>query len=146
MSVMRGAEPFPQLWRRRKEIRLAGVGPVEIVSLPDLVTIKKTQRDKDWPMVRRLVEADIATSRPTAARVEFWLRECRTPALLIELIRKYPAQARRIPRTRPALSLDEAGMVRALRQEEEHEREADRRYWAPLRAELERWRLQRPRD
>lgn len=97
-------------------------------------------------MVRRLVEVDIATSRPTEARAEFWLRECRSPELLVELIAKYPVQARRVAKTRPVLSQDEAGMVRALREEEEREREADRRYWSPLRAELERWRLQRSQD
>jgi hypothetical protein len=38
-------------------------GPIEVLSLPDLVTAKKTQRDKDWPMITRLVEADYADNR-----------------------------------------------------------------------------------
>jgi hypothetical protein len=51
--------------------------------------------------------------QPTPERVDFWLTELRTPVLLIEA---------------------------ALDNEERREREADRRYWAPLREELERLR------
>jgi hypothetical protein len=61
------------------------------VSLPDLVIVKKSQRDKDWPMIRRLVEADLAalSPGPHPARVAFWLRECRTPEILCDLVRRY---------------------------------------------------------
>ena len=30
--------------------------PIDLLALEDLVRAKKTQRDKDWPMIRRLVE------------------------------------------------------------------------------------------
>jgi len=45
------------------------------LSLPDLVQAKKTQRDKDWPMIRRLVEAHYFQSRgkPKMAHLEFRL-------------------------------------------------------------------------
>ncbi|MGH9391132.1 MAG: hypothetical protein ACRD1Z_16070, partial [Vicinamibacteria bacterium] len=80
MSKMRGVEPFEKLWKRREVIDLPGVGRLSVMGLPDLVRAKKTQRDKDWPMVRRLVEADLAraTDEPGRARVVFWFRECRT--------------------------------------------------------------------
>jgi len=72
-------------------------------------------RDKDWPMLRRSVDVHYLAHReqPTPERVDFWLTELRTPVLLIEA---------------------------ALEDEERREREADRRYWAPLREELERLR------
>ncbi len=80
MSKMRGVDPFPVLWERRTTATLSDMGAVEIVSLPDLVAAKKTQRDKDWPMIRRLIEADIVRkrSRIPSARVRFWLQECRS--------------------------------------------------------------------
>jgi hypothetical protein len=149
MSKMRGADPFGKLWTRREEVHLPGIGRVAVLSLPDLVRVKKTQRDKDWPMIRRLIEADVSrTPDPSAAQVRFWLRECRTSELLRELARRYPSLAGRL--ARPALRAAVKGRIRKLesllRQEETRERERDRRYWAPLRAELEHWRLTRPRE
>jgi len=149
MGVMRGAEPFPRLWSRRREVRLPGVGRIALVSLPDLVSIKKTQRDKDWPMVRRLVESDIAAVRGkvTPSRIDFWLRECRTPSLLTNLGRRFSSAARHVAGERAAVRAALSGAVRSIEREleaeEKRERELDRRYWAPLRAELEQWRLHR---
>jgi hypothetical protein len=97
-------------------------------------------------MLSRLVEANYFQHRvhPTAAQIRFWLRELRTPDVLIELVRQHPRAARRLvgERTalRPALAGDAAGVADALAVEERDEREADRRYWAPLRADLERLR------
>jgi hypothetical protein len=151
MSVLRGVAPFESLWKRREVFDLPGVGPVALMSLPDLVDAKKTQRDKDWPMIRRLVEADIERrrGRPSQARVAFWLRDCRTPELLCELASQYPRLAKRRSSRRGVLLCALEGKVsdvaRSLREEEEGERKKDRLYWAPLRAELERWRLSRPR-
>lgn len=148
MSRMRGAAPFSKLWERRREIVLPGVGSVGVVALPDLVRIKKTQRDKDWLMLRRLLESDISRHGWTGdrRRIRFWLSECRSPGLLVELVRRFPEDARRLARrtaVRRALRGDRPGIERALRSEEESERRADRRYWAPLRRELEHWRLHR---
>src|SRR6476660_2342445 len=50
MSRMRGVAPFGDLWDRRTTIVL-GEESLELLSLPDLVQAKKTQRDKDWPMI-----------------------------------------------------------------------------------------------
>jgi hypothetical protein len=148
MSVFRGAAPFAKLWARRKPIRLPGVGTVAVMSLPDLVTVKKTQCDKDWPMVRRLIEADLAAAprRPPPARVAFWLRECRTPEILVTLVRRYPRAAERAARrgvVRAALRGDVTQVERKLNEEQARERERDRKYWTPLRRELERWRRSR---
>jgi hypothetical protein len=149
---MRGVDSFSKLWNRREEVDLPGVGRVALLSLPDLVKATKTQRDKDWPMIRRLIEADMARSpeNPDAARILFWLRECRTSRLLSDLAGRFPKPAMRIARKRPALRAAMRGNQSRtsvlLREEEDRERERDRRYWAPLRAELERWRRSRPRD
>ena len=81
MSRMRGVDSFSRLWRRRTSIELPDGLLVDLLSLPDLVRAKKTQRDKDWPMIRRLVERHYFENRgqPTVARVRFWLAELRTP-------------------------------------------------------------------
>lgn len=87
-------------------------------------------------MIRRLVEADLAdrSRRPFAARVAFWLRECRPPELLRTLVCRYPVAAAKVARDRPAVRAAlRADVVRVAR-------ERDRRYWTPLRRELEAWR------
>ncbi len=58
MTKMRGVDPFAKLWPQRTTLLAEGGASYELMSLPDLVKAKKTQRDKDWPMIRRLVEAD----------------------------------------------------------------------------------------
>ena len=87
MSRMRGMESFESLWQRRTTFDLPSGVSVETMSLPDLVQAKKTQRDKDWPMIRRLLEANYFENRqrPTPQRIVFWLRELRTAPLLIEV-------------------------------------------------------------
>lgn len=145
MHRLRGAEPFAAMWRRRQRVVVPGVGAIHVMHIADLVTAKKTQRDKDWPMIRRLVEADIArTRRRTSAKVRFWLRECRTPELLAELSQRYSATARALSDERRLLAAarrgDLAGIETGLRAEEDRERRLDRVWWRPLRAELEQWR------
>ena len=100
-------------------------------------------------MVRRLVEVNYFANceRPTADQIRFWFLELRTPELLIELAEK----RKRIPigliRKRSLLKLaapgNEAELAEALLEEERLEREADRKYWIPLRAELEKLRRDR---
>ena len=151
MSVLHGCEPFEKLWTRRRTLALSGVGRVHVLALEDLVQAKKTQRDKDWPMVRRLLEADYhrRSSAPTREHIVFWLREVRTSELLTELCRRYAGTARRLvavrPALRPALRGDRTGVERALQAEQERSRASDRLYWEPLRAELARWRRDRAR-
>ncbi len=146
MSVMRGVAPFDELWQRRTTLEDDTGVRIEIMSLPDLVKAKKTQRDKDWPMIRRLVEAHFVqhSKNPTPERISFWLQESRTVTILQELARQYPDQLAAVSKQRPLLSLatsaDEVALTSALESEEKQEREADRVYWLPLRAELEKLR------
>jgi hypothetical protein len=150
MARIRGLPDFTTLWHRRTTIDTAA-GPIEVLSLPDLVTAKKTQRDKDWPMITRLLEADYAANGPRAdsRRTAFWLRELRTTSILIDVARSAAEAAASLVSERPllaaALAGDAAGVAAGLAAEEAREREADRIYWVPLRQELERLRLERRR-
>ena len=85
LGKMRGVNNFSAAWGRRREIPVPGMGNIPVMGLSDLVQSKKTQRDKDWPMIRRLVEADFfnTTEPPSAEQFQVWLLECRTPDLLI---------------------------------------------------------------
>lgn len=149
LSVMRGVAPFDELWERRTTVEIAAGEPYDLLSLPDLVQAKKTQRDQDWPMLRRLVEAHYFQNREHASpdHVSFWLNELRTPALLVELARANASMAHALVGRRPviadAIRGDVSALEEGLRQEEAAERDADRRYWEPLRAELARLRRQR---
>ncbi|MBI4647502.1 MAG: hypothetical protein HY738_13160 [Bacteroidia bacterium] len=146
IGVMRGVDAFPELWRRRQEIDLPGIGKIAVIGLSDLVKTKKTQRDKDWPMIRRLIEADIynAPANPSQHKVYFWLTECRTPELLVSLAAQYTDIASQLAVNRPLLNAaiedDQACIQKLLRDEEDKERELDRQYWTPLKVELETWR------
>ena len=146
MARMRGVDPFPALWSRRTSWDLPGGIEFDGLSLPDLVASKKTQRDKDWPMIRRLVEVnyDEGFASPSPNQIDFWLKELRTPTLLLECAQRFPEEAERVAETRPAvrsaLVKDVGGTDESLAIEQSHERELDRAYWAPLRTELEQLR------
>jgi hypothetical protein len=151
MTRLRGVALFDELWSRRTTIDWEGE-EIALLSLPDLVQAKKTQRDKDWVMIRRLVETNYAEhgASPLPQQVEYWFRELRTAPLLIELARRFPAECRQLTVERPLLAQavdgDIAALDAALRDEEMQEREADRRYWAPLRQRLEDLRRKRPHN
>lgn len=147
MSKMRGVADFPELWERRTTLQGEDGTIYELLSLPDLIQAKKTQRDKDWPMIRRLIEADRVACRgtPSPEQARLWLREGRTPELLIELAREFPYEAAAMaagPRAllNAALRGDEAGIEAGLAEEEHAERAVDRAYWVPLKKELEQMR------
>jgi hypothetical protein len=55
MSVLRDVPSFATLWRRRATVTVAPHERYDLMALPDLVRAKKTQRDKDWPMLRRFL-------------------------------------------------------------------------------------------
>jgi hypothetical protein len=146
MAKMRGVDSFASLWKRRTTLQIPGGEKCDLLSLSDLVQAKKTQRDKDWPMIRRLVEAHYFQNRtkPKPAQIRFWFQELRTPELLMELARRYPVICRRLARERPLLALvyagEPVGLEQALLAEEASERQRDREYWLPLKAELEKLR------
>jgi hypothetical protein len=146
MSKMRGVDPFPQLWKRRTSIELPDGTKCVLLSLPDLVQAKKTQQDKDWPMIRRLVEAHYfaKNAEPQPAQIRFWLMELRTPELLLEIARSHQRLARRLAAQRPLLQQaalgDLAQLEAVLAAEQIRLRAQDRAYWLPLREELKRLR------
>ena len=151
MSKMRGVDPFPQLWDRRTTIEYHDGQRAEVMNVADLIKAKKTQRDKDWPMIRSLVEAHYTRYRDesTAEMVDFWLRESRTPKMLIEVAAQFPDAAQLIWRDRPLIEFAFAASRSALRgalvAEQQREQEVDRHYWMPLMAELEKLRRERTR-
>ena len=121
-----------------------GNDTLEILSLPDLVRAKKTQRDKDWPMIRRLVEENYFSHRdaPTPQQIAFWFQELRTPSLLQESVQKFSDETAQWRQKRSVIEMVAQGAAlpeieAALYVEESAEREKDRLYWQPLRAELE---------
>jgi hypothetical protein len=149
MAKLRGVDSFEELWARRTTLDDSAGGLIELISLPDLVRAKRTQRDKDWPMIRRLVEANYANHHeaPTKEQLEFWFRESRTPEMLVKLAAGYPALAKELQLDRHllsyALTCETAMLESALLDEEQLERKADREYWKPLKQELESLRHRR---
>ena len=130
------------VWRRRVEVDLDG-GPVAVIALEDLVETKKTQRDKDWPIIGALIEADMVRHRaePTGDRIHFWLREARGADELIELARTFPDVADSVKQNRPLIGAaqdqDRSNLELELAREQIRGKQADRGYWEPLRTELE---------
>jgi hypothetical protein len=151
MTKMRGVDDFDALWQRRTTLADEDGTQYELLSIQDLVKAKKTQRDKDWPMIRRLVEAHYAEYKddPTDERVGFWLLESRTPTMLIELAADHPDRARSLTKSRPLLGEAFGASKTALSQEilaeQEAEIAADIAFWAPLKRELESLRRLRRR-
>jgi hypothetical protein len=147
MAHMRGVAPFPELWERRTTLAFEDE-TLEVLALPDLVAAKKTQRDKDWPMIRRLVDVNYLSHRdePTPERILFWLRELRSPELLVEAARAHADVLEKVVGERPLLklatsdNLSNDALERMLRDEEDVERRRDAAYWKPLREQLERLR------
>lgn len=146
MAKLRGVAPFAELWERRTVLADEAGNEYDLLSLQDLVRAKKTQREKDWPMIARLLEANYVENkeRPTPEQVRFWLREMRTPDYLMEVARKYREATSQAQKERPLLrsALDEdlQGLEDALAAEQKAEREQDRAYWQPLKQELEKLR------
>lgn len=97
-------------------------------------------RDIDFLL---LAEAHYAQNqrRPTSEQIAFWLKEARTPSLLVEVASRFPNVLAQCRSQRPLLSLAVQGkekrLTAALDKEEKREREVDREYWEPLRKELE---------
>lgn len=150
MSVMRGVPPFDELWQRRSTAKIEGVF-VEMLGLSDLICAKKTQRDKDWVMIRKMVRQHYLRNRrePTESQVVFWLSEGRRADFLIKIAQNFPEIAEQVEKNRALVALarsaDTLSLAKALKEEERLEREADREYWKPLKAELEQIRLTRRR-
>lgn len=148
MSRMRGVADFHTLWERRTTLVMDDGTECDLLSLGDLVKAKKTQRDKDWPMIRRLVEANYFANHadPSPEQLSFWFQELRTPELLRDLAQTHPRLARSAAEMRAlirhAIANDVASLSAALDEEERQARLEDQAYWQPLKLELERLRRQ----
>jgi hypothetical protein len=124
----------------------------QLLGIEDLVKAKKTQRDKDWPMIRRLVDAhyDEFCRESTDDRVRFWLRESRTPKILIAVAAEYPRLLEEVQSTRPLLTgiLTVAGpaLQEDLDREQAAEKRIDEAYWRPLKQELETMRREKRKN
>lgn len=152
MTKMRGCDDFAALWERRMSLADSDGSVFEILGIEDLVRAKKTQRSKDWPMIRRLVDAHYERNQdePTDDRVRFWLRESRTPEVLIAVAAAHPHLLKEMISQRPllveTLSASRTALHKELEKEQAAEKEADERYWRPLLQELERLRRERRRQ
>jgi hypothetical protein len=146
MTRLRDLPEFSVLWERRTVVADAAGEQFQLLSIPDLVDAKKTQRAKDWPIIELLVSIHYRENgaNPGPDWVQFWLRETRTPELLAELVRRFPAESAALVGRRPLLGLagtdDDETLRVALDAETRAEQAKDRAYWAPLKAEIEAFR------
>lgn len=146
MTRLRAMPEFQALWERRTTFVDGDGLEYHLLCIPDLVYAKKTQRSRDWPVIELLVTIHYRehANAATDDRVDFWLREARTPELLVELCRRFPTQAAGLTAHRPLIrfaherSLDD--LRTALDAEVRAEQARDRDYWEPLRRELEQFR------
>lgn len=147
MTRLRDLPEFPVLWERRTVFADPGGVVFNLLSVPDLVAAKKTQRSKDWPVIELLVTIHFRVNgaAPSPDWVRFWLKEARTPEMLVELCHRFPDAARRLTGARPLLAhamADDLVVLRpALDAEVRAEQDKDRAYWEPLKRELEAFRL-----
>jgi hypothetical protein len=152
MTRLRGLPEYSVLWERRTVFADPGGVIFNLLSVPDLVAAKKTQRSKDWPVIELLVTSHYREhgAAPSLAWIQFWLGEARTPELLVELCRRFPDEARRSTGARPllahAITGDLAALRPALDAEVRAEQDKDRAYWEPLKRELESFRLAEARE
>ncbi len=152
MTKMRGCGSFESLWDQRTTVQDAEGFKYELLGIEDLVRAKKTQRDKDWPMIRRLVDAHYDQNRdePSDDRIRFWLRECRTLDVLIRVAAEHPELLMEVIKIRPllaeALAASRTALHHELVIEQTLEMTADQRYWRPLMKELEAMRLAKRRN
>jgi hypothetical protein len=146
MTRLRSMADFATLWDRRTTFADARGVEYDLLCIPDLVQAKKTQRNRDWPVIELLITIHHRENavHPTAEHVDFWLREARTPELLVQLCDRFPREADVLAAQRPLIqlamqrTLDE--LRAALDAEVRAEQAKDRAYWEPLRSELERYR------
>lgn len=68
MTRMRGVDEFEALWDRRTTLADDAGLRFDLLGIHDLVKAKKTQRNRDWPMIQRLIEAQFESHRGAATR------------------------------------------------------------------------------
>jgi hypothetical protein len=146
MTRLRGVDDFPRLWNRRTTFADEAGNEYNLLSIPDLVQAKKTQRAKDWPVIELLVSIHYRENAAAACpeSIAFWMREARTAELLMQLCTRFPSEAAALQPQRPLLQMALSGEMDSLRAaldaEKRDEQAKDRAYWEPLKRELERFR------
>lgn len=146
MTRLRDLPDFQTLWNRRTTIADDDGNVFELLAVEDLVQAKKTQREKDWPVISALVEGHYHQhhASPTPERIRFWLCEFRTVERLSELVARFPSETQALLAVRPLLAHAIDGGIETLRAaldaEVRAEQAKDRAYWEPLRRELEVFR------
>jgi hypothetical protein len=146
MTRLRAMPEFATLWERRTTLADDEGVEYHLLCIPDLVDAKKTQRSKDWPVIELLVTIHYRENAHAAQdhHVDFWLREARTPELLVELCQRFPTRAAELTPERPLIRLAQERSLDDLRAaldaEVRAEQARDRDYWEPLRRELEEFR------
>jgi hypothetical protein len=146
MTRLRDLPDFDRLWQRRTIVADDAETAFNLLSVPDLVSAKKTQRNKDWPVIEALVSIHYRENfaEPTPEWVSFWLAEARSPELLVELATRFPVETTEFRAARPlldhAITEDLPALREALDAEVRAEKEKDRIYWEPLKRELEAFR------
>lgn len=145
MTRMRGVDSFEILWERRTSFTIENL-ELDLLSIGDLIAAKRTQRDKDWPMTNRLVEAHYLANaeKPDEPSIRFWLTESFDLSFLSSLVERFPVQSGELSESRPVLAtLLQKQTERARTQLQEERRSielADEAYWAPLIKELHQLR------
>lgn len=146
MTRLRDLPGFAALWERRTSYVDESGMIYDLLSIPDLVLAKKTQRNKDWPVIELLANIHYEENRsaPQPDWIAFWLKQMRTPQNLQEVVRRFPAEAAACQAERPLLALAGAGQEEALQTaldvEMRAEQARDRIYWEPLKREMEEFR------
>jgi len=146
MTRLRALGDFEILWQRRTVFTDGDGTEFHLLSVPDLVEAKKTQRSKDWPVIEALVAIHYTenSGAPKPDWIRFWLMEARSPELLVDLCTRFQKEALDLQKNRPLLSAailrDVAGLRSEIQAEIMREQEKDRLYWEPLKREMEEFR------
>lgn len=152
MTKLRDMADFEVLWERRTTFQDDTGAEFNLLSVPDLVRAKKTQRNKDWPVIELLVNIHHRENAdsPQPNWIEFWLGEARSPELIIDLAARFPAETAALLPARPLLAAAVRQDMETLRIELDAEVRAeqakDRAYWEPLRREIEIFRREERAD
>jgi len=111
MTRLRDLPSFAVLWQRRTVVGDDDGTEFHLLSVPDLVLAKKTQRNKDWPVIEALVAIHYRENgdQPSPDWIRFWLTECRSPELLLELLARFRREQRELESVRPLLRQATAG-------------------------------------
>jgi hypothetical protein len=142
MTEPRNFGDFEALWQRPTVFSDPSGTEFHLLSVPDLVRAKKTQRSKDWPVIEALVGIHFEEnqSNPMPEWISCWLTEAGSAELLLDLGARFPSEAAAMATAHPLLAFAVSpGLPRlreALDAEVRAEQEKDRIYWEPFKREM----------